>query len=82
MKQVIQDLSTGKTKTQEIPKPELVDGTVLIETDTSLVSSGTERMLIEFGRANYLQKAYQQPERFVKLSIKSRPMDSFQPMKR
>ena len=36
---------------------------MLIQTITSLISAGTERMLVDFGKANYLQKARQQPDK-------------------
>lgn len=63
MKQIIQSFKTGETILEEIPAPVVKDGYVLIKSTRSLVSLGTERMLVEFGRANMLQKAMQQPER-------------------
>lgn len=63
MKQIIQSFKTGETILEDIPAPVVKDGYVLIKTARSLVSLGTERMLVEFGRANMLQKAMQQPER-------------------
>ncbi|MEQ1546967.1 bi-domain-containing oxidoreductase [Methyloglobulus sp.] len=35
----------------------------MINTQLSLVSSGTERMLVDFGKSSYIQKAHQQPEK-------------------
>ena len=46
-----------------MPAPKVRPGYVLIKTTRSLVSLGTERMLVEFGRANLLQKARQQPDK-------------------
>lgn len=63
MKQIIQDLKSGKTILEELPSPQVQTGQVLIRTHRSLVSLGTERMLVEFGKANYLEKARQQPEK-------------------
>lgn len=63
MKQIIQDLKSGKTILEEVPAPMVKRGSVLIKTHCSLVSLGTERMLVEFGKANYLEKARQQPEK-------------------
>jgi len=63
MRQIIQDLKTGKTLLEEVPAPQVREGCVLIHTTRSLVSLGTERMLVEFGRANLVDKARQQPER-------------------
>ena len=63
MKQIIQSFKTGQTVLEEVPAPVIKKGCVLIKTTRSLVSLGTERMLVEFGRANMLQKAMQQPDR-------------------
>jgi predicted dehydrogenase/NADPH:quinone reductase-like Zn-dependent oxidoreductase len=63
MKQIIQNLKSGETVLEEVPAPEVRRGCVLIKTTRSLVSLGTERMLVEFGKANLIQKARQQPEK-------------------
>lgn len=63
MKQIIQDLKKGDTILEEIPAPIIRKGSVLIKTHTSLVSLGTEKMLVEFGKGNLLTKARQQPEK-------------------
>lgn len=63
MKQIIQDLKKGNTLLEEIPAPIVRKGTVLIRTHRTLVSLGTERMLVEFGKGNLLSKARQQPEK-------------------
>lgn len=63
MKQIIQDLKDGKTILEDVPVPAVKSGQVLIQTTRSLVSLGTERMLVEFGKANYYQKAKQQPDK-------------------
>lgn len=63
MKQIIQDLRHGNTILEEVPAPLVSKGHVLIETTRSLVSLGTERMLVEFGKANFIQKARQQPDK-------------------
>ena len=63
MKQIIQDLKSGETILEEVPAPVVRRGAVLIRTHRSLVSLGTERMLVEFGKASYLEKARQQPEK-------------------
>src|ERR1700744_832049 len=63
MKQLLQDLRNGEIEMIEAPSPALKPGHILIRTSRSLISSGTERMLRNFGRANILQKALQQPER-------------------
>ena len=63
MKQIIQDLSSGDTILEDIPAPLVKPGHVLIQTTRSLVSLGTERMLVEFGKSNLFQKAKQQPDK-------------------
>lgn len=63
MLQIIQDLKSGHTILAEVPAPTPQPGQVLIKTHRSLVSLGTERMLVEFGKANWLDKARQQPEK-------------------
>ncbi len=63
MKQLFQSLSDGTTYISEIPVPNISKGNLLIKTSCSLLSSGTERMLIEFGKSNLLGKAKQQPDK-------------------
>jgi predicted dehydrogenase/threonine dehydrogenase-like Zn-dependent dehydrogenase len=63
MKQVVQYLSDGVTKLIEVPVPAADANALLIKTKTTLISAGTERMLIEFGGASLLSKARQQPEK-------------------
>ena len=63
MKQILQSFKTGETILEEYPVPYVGSGSVLIQTSHSLVSLGTERMLVEFGRASLIEKARQQPEK-------------------
>ncbi len=63
MLQIIQDLKKGNTILEEIPSPIVSKGSVLIKTRCSLVSLGTEKMLVEFGKGNLISKARQQPEK-------------------
>jgi predicted dehydrogenase/threonine dehydrogenase-like Zn-dependent dehydrogenase len=63
MKQIIQSFKTGQTILEDIPAPQVSRGNVLIQTTRSLVSLGTERMLVEFGRSNLIAKARQQPDK-------------------
>ncbi len=63
MKQIIQSFKTGETVLDEIPAPQIKRGSVLIQTTRSLVSLGTERMLVEFGKSNLISKARQQPDK-------------------
>lgn len=78
MKQIVQDLKSGDTRLEKVPLPRVGEGEVLIRTHRSLVSLGTERMLVSFGRANLLEKARQQPGR-VKEVINKMKSDGIRP---
>lgn len=72
MKQILQNLKSGEMELAELPCPRPGAGQVLIQTRMSLISAGTERMLVEFSQANLLQKARQQPERVKQVLDKMR----------
>ncbi len=78
MKQIIQDLKNGDTILEEVPAPVVRPGHILIRTTRSLVSLGTERMLIEFGKAGWINKARQQPDR-VKMVLNKIKTDGLKP---
>jgi predicted dehydrogenase/threonine dehydrogenase-like Zn-dependent dehydrogenase len=63
MKQVLQSLKDGSTRLADVPVPRAAAGQLLIRTRVSLVSAGTERMLVDFGRAGWVGKARQQPDK-------------------
>lgn len=63
MRQIIQDLKSGETQLIELPTPLVRAGHVLIKTHRSLVSLGTEKMLVDFGKAGWIAKARSQPEK-------------------
>ena len=63
MKQILQDMAKGGTTVTEAPVPQSSKGHLLISTTTSLISAGTERMLVGFGKASLIDKARQQPEK-------------------
>jgi predicted dehydrogenase/threonine dehydrogenase-like Zn-dependent dehydrogenase len=63
MKQLLQDLRTGVVELAEVPAPGVRPGHLLIASACSLVSAGTERMLVEFGKAGWIDKARQQPDK-------------------
>lgn len=63
MKQILQDMAKGGTTVTEAPVPQCSKGHLLIATSVSLISAGTERMLVGFGKASMLDKARQQPEK-------------------
>jgi len=63
MKQILQDMSKGGSTLVDAPVPTVSKTSVLINSTVSLISAGTERMLVNFGRASLLDKARQQPEK-------------------
>lgn len=63
MKQILQSLKTGVTEVADVPCPAVKRGQLLIRSSLTLVSAGTERMLVEFGKAGWINKARQQPEK-------------------
>ncbi|MBR9921776.1 MAG: zinc-binding dehydrogenase [Bacteroidetes bacterium] len=72
MKQLIQHLKSGQTELADVPVPKVVPGHLLIRSTRSLVSLGTERMLVEFGKAGLIAKARQQPEKVKQVLDKMR----------
>lgn len=63
MKQILQDMAKGGTTIAVAPAPQVSHEHVIINSTVSLISAGTERMLVGFGKASYLDKARQQPEK-------------------
>ncbi len=78
MKQIIQSFKTGETILETVPAPLVRKGTILVQTTRSLVSIGTEKMLVEFGKSNLISKARQQPER-VKMVLDKVKTDGLMP---
>ena len=78
MKQVFQDIKSGETKVEDLPIPQSKNGEVLINSSKTLISSGTEKMLLEFGNANFIDKARQQPDK-VKMVLDKIKSDGIKP---
>ena len=72
MKQILQDLESGDTVLEDVPCPFIANGGLLIRTSRSLVSSGTERMLVDFGKGNLIQKARSQPDKVQQVLEKAK----------
>lgn len=72
MRQILQDLRSGELRLEEVAAPDVRVNTLLIRTTRSLISAGTERMLSNFAKASYLEKARQQPERVKQVLQKAR----------
>jgi predicted dehydrogenase/threonine dehydrogenase-like Zn-dependent dehydrogenase len=72
MKQIVQSLADGTTSLAAVPAAAPRRGELLIQSRCSLVSAGTERMLVDFGKANWLDKARQQPDKVQQVLQKAR----------
>jgi len=78
LKQIIQSLKTGEIKVANLPVPCVKTGQLLIRTSKTLVSAGTERMLVEFGKAGWIEKARMQPDK-VGMVLDKIKVDGLQP---
>lgn len=74
MKQVLQDMAKGGTTITTAPTPKSSRVHLLVNSSVSLISAGTERMLVGFGKASYIEKARQQPEK-VKMVLEKMRTD-------
>ena len=63
MKQILQDMAKGGSAIVEAPAPSATNNNVVINTSITLISAGTERMLVDFGKANLIDKARSQPDK-------------------
>ena len=78
MKQILHSLKTGVTEVAEVPSPSVRSGHLLICSTKTLISTGTERMLVEFGKAGLLKKARQQPDK-VRMVLDKLKTDGLMP---
>ncbi len=78
MKQILQNLSNGETSLVDVPCPKNTKSNILIATKKTVVSAGTERMLVDFGKASYIDKARQQPDK-VKMVLNKVATDGLMP---
>ena len=69
---VLQSLRTGETQLADVPVPKASAASLVVETRASLISPGTERMLVDFGRAGWLDKARSQPDKVRQVIAKAR----------
>jgi hypothetical protein len=63
---------TGGISLEEVALRQVRAGKLLVQTRCSLISAGTERKLLQFGRAGWLAKARQQPEKVKQVLDKVR----------
>lgn len=78
MKQILQNLANGETTLLDVPCPKNIKANLLIASKNTVVSAGTERMLVNFGKASYLDKARQQPDK-VKMVLNKVATDGLMP---
>jgi predicted dehydrogenase/threonine dehydrogenase-like Zn-dependent dehydrogenase len=67
LKQLIQYFRTGETEIIESPVPTAGAKNLIIESKCSLISVGTEKMLLNFGKASIFNKAKQQPDKVIQV---------------
>ena len=72
MKQVIQSARTGKLELKQVPAPNAGPGQLLVATRASLISAGTERMVVEFAKKSLAGKASARPDLVAKTLRKAR----------
>ena len=72
MKQVIQSARSGKLALKEVPEPKVRAGSVLVRTRASLISAGTERMVIDFAKKSLAGKAKERPDLVKKVLDKAK----------
>ncbi|MCX2977393.1 bi-domain-containing oxidoreductase [Candidatus Marimicrobium litorale] len=78
MKKIFQDLKSGETRVEDVLSAQGARNCLLITSLKSLVSVGTERMLVDFGKANLVDKALQQPDK-VKQALQKIGTDGLMP---
>src|SRR5262245_9967737 len=62
MRQVVQDMTTGELRVDDVPTPMLLETSLLVANEFSLISAGTERTTVELGRKSLFAKARARPD--------------------
>jgi predicted dehydrogenase/threonine dehydrogenase-like Zn-dependent dehydrogenase len=62
MRQVVQNVKNGQLEIREVPPPALRPGGVLVRTAASIISPGTEKMVLELGKKSLIGKARERPD--------------------
>jgi predicted dehydrogenase/threonine dehydrogenase-like Zn-dependent dehydrogenase len=72
MKQLLQNVRDGKTVIEDVPVPTPREGMALVKVAASLVSAGTERMVVEFAEKSLMGKARSRPDLVKQVLEKAR----------
>ncbi len=72
MKQLLQNIKTGKAAIEDVPMPTPREGQALVKVEASLVSAGTERMVVEFAEKSLVGKARARPDLVKQVIEKAR----------
>lgn len=72
MKQLLQNVKNGKSSVEDVPVPTPREGQALVKTEASLVSAGTERMVVEFAEKSLVGKARSRPDLVKQVMDKAR----------
>ncbi len=72
MKQLLQNIKTGKSTIEDVPVPAPREGQALVKVSASLVSAGTERMVVEFAEKSLVGKARSRPDLVKQVIDKAR----------
>ena len=78
MKQIVQNLSSREIQLVDVPVPSFCSGEILIESSMSLISKGTEQMLVDFGKSNWIRRVKQQPDKVIEVLDKIKTDGFFQ----
>ena len=72
MKQIIQSARSGKLEVKNVPAPRANKGEILVRTHASLISAGTERMVVNFAKKSLISKAKARPDLVTKVLNKAK----------
>ena len=72
MKQVIQSARSGRLAVKDVPAPNPATGQILVRTRASVISAGTERMVVEFAKKSLAGKAQARPDLVKKVLAKAK----------
>jgi predicted dehydrogenase len=62
LKQLLQNVATGEITIEDVPAPARARASLLVQTHFSLISAGTDRAVLEIGKASLIGKARARPD--------------------